>query len=76
MVKRPEKRQTRLTLTPREVAKLTGIGLNYTYALLHSGEMPSIRAGKKYFVPRAALMKWLEGCGTKPTEGMSAALGA
>jgi excisionase family DNA binding protein len=66
MVKR-QKTRNHLTLTPREAAKLTGLGMNYTYALLHSGEMPSIKAGKKYFIPRAALMRWLETCGNKTT---------
>jgi excisionase family DNA binding protein len=54
-------------LTPREAAKLTGFGLNYTYVLLHSGEMPSIKVGKKFFIPRAALLRWLENCGSKLT---------
>jgi excisionase family DNA binding protein len=66
MVKRPKNRD-RLTLTPRESTKFTGFGLNCTYALLHSGEMPSIKAGKKFFIPRAALMKWLENCASKLT---------
>jgi excisionase family DNA binding protein len=56
----------RLTLTPRETVKLTGIGVNHTYALLRSGRMPSIRVGKRFFIPRAALLKWLEAAGSKP----------
>jgi excisionase family DNA binding protein len=59
------KRIASLTVTPREAAKLTGLGMNYTYALLHAGEMPSIKAGKRFFIPRAALLKWLENCGAK-----------
>jgi excisionase family DNA binding protein len=62
MVKQPKNRD-HLTLTPREAAKLTGLGVNYTYALLHSGEMPAIKAGKKFFIPKAALLKWLESAG-------------
>jgi excisionase family DNA binding protein len=64
MVKRNKTREP-LTLTPREAARLTGIGTNAVYALLHSGEMPSIKSGKKFFIPMAALMKWLENCGEK-----------
>jgi excisionase family DNA binding protein len=64
MVKQPNNGD-HLTVTPREAAKLTGFGMNYTYSLLHSGEMPSIKAGKKFFIPKAALLKWLEDCGRK-----------
>jgi excisionase family DNA binding protein len=56
----------RLTLTPRESVKLTRFGLNYTYELLKSGEMPSIRVGKRFFIPKSALLKWLEAAGSKP----------
>jgi excisionase family DNA binding protein len=55
-----------LTLTPRESVKLTRFGLNYTYELLKSGEMPAIRVGKRFFIPKAALLKWLEAAGRKP----------
>jgi excisionase family DNA binding protein len=52
-----------LTVGPREVARITGLGVAAVYGLLRSGEMPSIKVGKKYFVPRSALLKWLENCG-------------
>ena len=41
-------------------------GTNYTYELLRRGEMPSIRVGSRFFIPKAALMKWLESAGDKP----------
>jgi excisionase family DNA binding protein len=63
---RPPNEQS-ATLTPPETTKITRFGLNQTYLLLQSGEMPSIRVGARYFVPRAALMKWLENCGDKNT---------
>jgi excisionase family DNA binding protein len=53
----------RLTVTPRESVKITGIGINNTYTLLRSGLMPSIRAGKKFLIPRAALLRWLQNAG-------------
>jgi len=53
------------TLTPRESTKITRFGVNFTYELLKSGELPGIRAGKRWFIPKAALMKWLENCGQK-----------
>jgi excisionase family DNA binding protein len=61
---RKKKTSQHLTLSPREVARVTGLGVASTYALLRSGEMPSIKAGKKYFVPRSALLRWLEECRT------------
>jgi excisionase family DNA binding protein len=54
------------TLTPRESRQITRFGLNYTYALLQSGEMPAIRVGKRFFIPKAALLKWLENAGSRP----------
>ena len=56
----------RLTLTPRESVKLTRFGLNHTYELLKSGEMPAIRVGKRFFIPKSALLRWLENAGSKP----------
>jgi excisionase family DNA binding protein len=55
-----------LTLTPRESVKLTRFGLNHTYELLRSGEIPAIRVGKRFFIPKSALLKWLESAGSKP----------
>jgi excisionase family DNA binding protein len=58
--------QERLTLTPRESVKLTRFGLNHTYDLLRRGQMPAIKVGKRFFIPKAALLKWLETAGSKP----------
>jgi excisionase family DNA binding protein len=55
----------RATLTPKETQALTGFGTNATYQLLRDGSMPSIKVGARYFVPRAALRRWLENCGGK-----------
>jgi excisionase family DNA binding protein len=60
-----EKRE-RLTLTPRESRKITGFGLNHTYELLRSEKMPAIRVGKRFFIPKSALLKWLENAGNTP----------
>jgi len=54
------------TLSPRESMKITGIGVTNTYRMLRSGEMPSIKVGKRFFVPKAALLKWLENAGDRP----------
>ena len=56
----------RLTLTPRESVKITRFGLNHTYDMLRRGEMPAIKVGKRFFIPKAALLRWLEAAGSKP----------
>jgi excisionase family DNA binding protein len=58
-------KKERLTLTPRESMRLTGFGQNHTYDLLKRGELPSIRVGKRFFIPKSALQRWLESCGEK-----------
>jgi excisionase family DNA binding protein len=53
--------QERATLTIREAAEALGIGLNQAYEAARSGQIPSIRIGKRIIVPRAAFQKKLEG---------------
>ena len=53
------------TLTPHESTEITRFGLSHTYRLLREGVMPSIKVGKKFYIPRTALMRWLENCGEK-----------
>jgi excisionase family DNA binding protein len=52
-----------LTLRPKETTAITGFGVAATYELLESGAMPSIRVGKNYLIPRAALIEWINNCG-------------
>jgi len=54
---------SRATLTPKGSTAITGFGLNYTYELLRRGLIPSIVVGKRHFIPRSALMRWLDSCG-------------
>jgi excisionase family DNA binding protein len=55
-VKPPE----RLVLKPDEVAQMLSIGRSKVYALIASGELPSIRIGKKGVrIPYDALRKWV-----------------
>jgi excisionase family DNA binding protein len=49
----------KLVYNVNEVAKVLNIGLNKTYQLIQSNEIPSIRVGKKYIIPRKELLKWL-----------------
>jgi excisionase family DNA binding protein len=53
----------RLTLRPKETTAITGLSVGATYNLLESGAMPSIRVGKKFLIPRAALIEWINSCG-------------
>lgn len=74
MIKR-DKRNEALTLTPKETLPITRFGLNYTHEMLKSGEMPSIRVGKRFFISRAALVKWLEDCGPQAEHIKSCSIG-
>ena len=40
----------------KETADLLGLCLNTTYALVASGEIPSVKIGKRVVVPKARLM--------------------
>jgi excisionase family DNA binding protein len=61
--RKPPEIENLLTLTPRETTALTRFGINRTYELLRDGRMPSIQVGKRFFVPKSALLKWLEDAG-------------
>jgi len=53
------------TVTPRESRNITRFGMNHTYRLLNENKMPNIKVGNRFFIPLAALRKWLESCGGK-----------
>jgi len=46
-------------LTPGEVQKMLGIGPRLTYRLLRSGQIPSVRMGRLYRVPKVAVIDYL-----------------
>ena len=50
----------RLTLTVPEAARVLGIGRNVAYQAAASGEIPTIKIGRRIVVPRAALERLLE----------------
>ncbi|MGA3220088.1 MAG: helix-turn-helix domain-containing protein [Acidimicrobiales bacterium] len=43
-----------------EAAELLGISRGLAYELARSGQLPSLRLGRRLVVPRAALLSWLE----------------
>jgi excisionase family DNA binding protein len=53
-----------LTESVERVAALLGIGRATAYRAVHRGEIPSIRVGRRYLVPREALRRLLRGDGT------------
>lgn len=53
----------RETLTVEEVGRVLGIGRNTAYAAVRDGSIPTLRIGKRYVVPRAALDRLLESGG-------------
>ena len=46
-------------LTPREVAKWTRYGRNTVYAMLRSGELPSIQYRGTYLISKAELVEYM-----------------
>jgi len=59
MQKNPQETSDRLLLSVCEVAKLLGIGRNLAYELVRENKLPHIRLGRRIFIPREALQKWL-----------------
>ncbi len=47
------------TLTVEEAAKMLGISRNSAYEGVRSGEIPSIKVGRRLLVPRTALERFL-----------------
>lgn len=51
-----------------DVGKRLNLSKTTTWKMIHTGQIPSIRLGKRYVVPKAALEKVLDGGWTPPTE--------
>ncbi|WP_439427776.1 helix-turn-helix domain-containing protein [Micromonospora sp. LA-10] len=56
-----------VTYTVREVAKLLGISLGSTYALVRDGTIPATRLGGRWLIPRTRFHAWLDGVTEQPT---------
>ena len=50
----------RLTLTPKEACRLLGLSRGLMYEAIRTGQIPSIRIGRRILIPRAALERLLE----------------
>ena len=51
----------RQTLKIEEAAKVLGISRNTAYDAVKTGELPTIKIGRRFLVPRAALERMLAG---------------
>ena len=51
----------RRAYTPEEVARMLRLHLNSVYSLLKSGEIPGLRAGHKWLIPKRRFDAWLDG---------------
>ena len=53
--------EQRLTLSVEEAACLLGISRGLAYEMARTGQLPTIRFGRRLLVPRRALERMLEG---------------
>ncbi len=49
---------------PAELAKMLSVSRQTVYKGLRDGTIPSIRLGRRFVIPKAAIEKWLESGGT------------
>lgn len=57
---KPLEEDQKLSYTPKEAAKVLGIGNNAIYTLLKDDEFPSFRINDKWFIPKKGLEEWVE----------------
>lgn len=50
----------RLTYTVEEVARMLGISRLSAYQAVHKGEIPSIKIGRRFLIPKRALERLLQ----------------
>jgi excisionase family DNA binding protein len=50
----------KLLLKPEEAGRTLGLGRTKAYAMIASGELPSIRLGRAVRVPMDALRQWID----------------
>ena len=57
---------SRLTLTVPEAGRVLGVGRNAAYQAARTGDIPTVRIGKRILVPVAALGRMLEQAPSEP----------
>jgi len=58
------------TITVKEAAQRLGIGINQAYEACERGQIPCMRFGTRWLIPKAAFEQWLHLCprDTDPAE--------
>jgi excisionase family DNA binding protein len=51
-----------------ELARELGVSRNAIYSGLRAGTIPSIRLGRRFILPRAAIALWLQSAGGRPAK--------
>ena len=51
----------KLAYSPEEVARLLGLHPNSVYSMLKSGELPGIKAGRRWLISKQRFGVWLDG---------------
>ena len=49
-----------LTLSVRELMPILSVGRNTAYELVHSGQIRSVRIGRKIRIPKAEVLRFLK----------------
>lgn len=57
--RKAQQKKERLTLTVDEVAEILGISKGLAFEGVGRGEIPAIRVGKRWLIPKIALERWL-----------------
>lgn len=50
-----------LTYSVDQVAELLGVARGTAYEYIHNGEIPAIRLGRRWLIPRVRFHAWLNG---------------
>lgn len=50
----------RQVLTVKDVAEQLGIGINQAYSACERGQIPTVRFGRRWLIPKPAFQQWLE----------------
>lgn len=60
LIRKPlEVQDEKLTLSVQEVATLLGVSKSGVYALVHTGQIPSLKFGRRILIPRIQLEKMM-----------------
>ena len=65
-----EDNTVRLVLSVEEARKLLGLSRGLMYEAVRSGQLPSVRIGRRILIPRAALERLLEQAATRDAHGV------